>query len=210
MIFAIGALSATLYLFYTTHPVGPVRSAIKTLSVASLALSAVLSGALGLCLTLALCSLGDLLLSRDGDRAFAAGVAAFGAGHLAYAAVFLQLPGSDLAQLVLPPMLWIAAVLLVVGAAAARLLAPRAGALRGPVLVYIPVILSMGLAALIVPRTGPLIWVLPAALAFMASDILLAVEKFLLSDAAPLTRITPYLVWVLYWGAQAGFLVALT
>jgi uncharacterized membrane protein YhhN len=50
--------------------------------------------------------------------------------------------------------------------------------------------------------------VLPAALAFMASDITLAFETFVLAEDHPARRATPYMVWPLYWGAQAAFLLA--
>jgi len=36
----------------------------------------------------------------------------------------------------------------------------------------------------------------------------LAVEKFLLSEGHAARRVTPYVVWSLYWGAQAGFFAA--
>ncbi len=73
---------------------------------------------------------------------------------------------------------------------------------------YIPVILGMGIAALALPGQGMLVWVLPAALAFVASDLVLAFETFILPKDHPVMRVTPYVVWPLYWGAQAGFLAA--
>jgi hypothetical protein len=42
----------------------------------------------------------------------------------------------------------------------------------------------------------------------MPSDRVLAAETFVLAQDHPLRRITPYAVWPLYWGAQAGFLAA--
>ena len=45
---------------------------------------------------------------------------------------------------------------------------PRAGKLRLPVLGYIAIILGMGVAALVLPGQGLLVWVLPSALAFVA------------------------------------------
>ena len=46
------------------------------------------------------------------------------------------------------------------------------------------------------------------ALAFILSDIVLATESFVLRDDHPARRWTPYAVWPLYWGAQAGFWAA--
>ncbi|MBL4769119.1 MAG: lysoplasmalogenase, partial [Rhodobacteraceae bacterium] len=102
------------------------------------------------------------------------------------------------------PQIWIAAVFVLLGLVMARLLSPRAGALRGPVLGYIPIILGMGVAVLAVPGPG---WALLAAVAFVTSDIVLACEKFLLTEGHPALRWTPYVVWPLYWGAQAGFYI---
>ncbi|MBQ4824119.1 lysoplasmalogenase [Leisingera sp. HS039] len=200
------ALCAAGYLGLTAQPLGILRSLAKTAAVALLALGAGLAGApLLLVLALGLCALGDLFLSRDGESAFMAGVGAFAAGHLAYAALFLTRPDSDPGRLMHMPAALIAAGLLVLGLIMTQVLAPRAGALKGPVLAYIPIILGMGAAALTLPFGT---WVLAAACAFMLSDMILAAETFVLSAEHPLRRITPYAVWVLYWGAQAGFLAA--
>ncbi len=84
------AICAAGYLFLTAQPPGILRSLAKTAAVALLALGGGLAGApLLLVLALGLCALGDLFLSRDGESAFMAGVGAFAAGHLAYAALFL-------------------------------------------------------------------------------------------------------------------------
>ncbi|QAX31683.1 lysoplasmalogenase [Leisingera sp. NJS204] len=200
------ALCAAGYLGLTAQPPGILRSLAKTAAVALLALGAGLAGApLLLVLALGLCALGDLFLSRDGESAFMAGVGAFAAGHLAYAALFLTRPDSDPSGLLHMPAALIAAGLLVLGLIMTQVLAPRAGALKGPVLAYIPIILGMGAAALTLPFGT---WVFAAACAFMLSDMILAAETFVLSAEHPLRRITPYAVWVLYWGAQAGFLAA--
>lgn len=200
------AANAFIYLFLTARPVSAVRTATKTLSVAALAAVAALAGLWLLCLALALCALGDALLSRESDQTFMAGIGAFALGHLAYVAVFLTHPASDTALITanLLPLLG----LMGLGAAMAVLLPPRAGDLRGPVLAYIPIILGMGITALALPKTDALIWVFPAAISFVASDLILATEKFLLRPGHPLLRVTPYAVWPLYWGAQAGFIIA--
>jgi uncharacterized membrane protein YhhN len=208
-LFPISALCALAYLPMASRPQGNLRSLIKTCAVVGLALAAALTGATELALALGLCSLGDLLLSRDGDGAFAAGVAAFAAGHVAYILLFLGLPGSTPVRLVQVPAAWGVLVILGLGVSMARLLAPRAGALRLPVLIYIPIILGMGLAALTLPFNGPFAWVQSAALAFILSDLILAVEKFLLPAGHRTRRVNSFLIWGLYWGAQAGFFLAL-
>lgn len=176
------------------------RSALKTGAVALLAVLAF--GQLPLLgLALGLCALGDLALSRPGERAFLAGVASFAAGHLAYVALFLSRPPSDLAALLTAPMIWGLATLVLVAALMARVLTRHAGEMRGAVLAYVPVILAMALAALTLPL--PLLWV--AAVMFMFSDMVLALETFVLPPAHALRRITGPVIWVLYWGAQALF-----
>ncbi|WP_411352487.1 lysoplasmalogenase family protein [Leisingera aquaemixtae] len=206
MLWAGAAACALIYLVMAAQPPGLLRSVLKTASVVLLALAALLVGAPWLlAVALGLCALGDLFLSRDGEGAFMAGVGAFAAGHLAYAVLFLTQGASDPARLLQMPGAIIAAALLLLGLAMARVLAPRAGALKGPVLAYIPIILGMGAAALTLPFG---LGVFAAACAFMLSDMVLAAETFVLPEDHALRRITPYAVWPLYWGAQAGFLAA--
>ncbi|WP_171239474.1 lysoplasmalogenase [Ruegeria sp. HKCCA5491] len=206
-LFLIAAACALVYLPMSPKPASGLRSVLKTLSVAILALIAARQGApLLLTTALALCAVGDALLSRDSDATFMAGIGAFAAGHLTYIALFLSHPSSETALIFdRPGFFW---SLIILGIVAVTLLAPRAGELKVPVLGYIPIILGMGLTVLAVPDIGPLRWALPAALAFIASDLILATEKFLLPQNHPSLRLTPYMVWILYWGAQAGLLIA--
>ena len=207
----LAGLCALAYLALTGRAPGLARSIVKTASVALLALAALLAQAPPLLApALALCALGDWFLSRPGDRAFMAGIGAFAAGHLIYAALFLTHPAADPQALAQAPQLWIGAALAGFGIVVAAMLAPRAGALRGPVLAYVPIILGMGIAALALPAAGSLALAFPAALAFIASDLVLAIDRFMLPAGHPARRIAPYAVWPLYWGAQAGFLAAFT
>ncbi|WP_424979682.1 lysoplasmalogenase family protein [Leisingera sp. S232] len=202
-LWAAAAVCALVYLFQTAQQPGSVRSITKTASVAALALAALLGDApLLLVAALGLCALGDFFLSREGDASFRAGVAAFAAGHLVYAGLFLTRAESNVGLLIQMPGAGVLVLLMVLGLIMARVLAPRAGELQGPVLAYIPIILGMGAAALTLPFGT---WVFAAACAFMLSDMVLAAETFVLGQSHPLRRITPYAVWPLYWGAQAGF-----
>ncbi len=201
------ALAAVAYLFLTARAESWLRSVTKTAAVALLALAALVLGLPALLvLALAACALGDLLLSRDGETAFMGGVGAFALGHLFYIALFLTQPEADPSRLLVWPAALPAVGLLLLGVLAARILAPKAGALKGPVLAYIPIILGMGLAALTLGEGRGLI--LAAAFAFVFSDLILATEKFLLPGGHGLLRWTPYAIWVLYWGAQFGFFAA--
>ncbi|TDK43106.1 lysoplasmalogenase [Antarcticimicrobium luteum] len=197
------------YLPLVARNPGLLRSAVKTAAVLLLAAAAAMAQAPALLiLALALCALGDWLLSRPSERAFMAGVGAFAAGHLAYIALFLTREGADPGQLTSGWRLAALAGFGLLGAAMAARIAPRAGALRLPVLVYIPIILGMGACALTLPPAGALALALPAAMAFIASDLILAWEVFLARPGHRLLRLAPYAVWPLYWGAQAGFLAA--
>ena len=182
---------------------------LKTASVALLAALALTQAAPWLlALALTLCAIGDALLSRETETTFMAGIGAFAAGHLAYIALFLTAPASDMGLILTQPGIFWSLILL--GIIMATLITPRAGALKGPVLAYIPIILGMGITVQALPDTGALRWALPAALAFIASDLILATEKFLLPANHPALKLNPYLIWPLYWGAQAGFLIAFT
>ncbi|MCA2009297.1 lysoplasmalogenase [Tritonibacter mobilis] len=180
------------------------RSVLKTGAVLMLALMAALKMPL-LAVALGLCALGDLALSRPGERAFLAGVASFAAGHLAYVWLFLSLPGSDPERLATAPMLWAVLLLFLIAIGMARMLARHAGEMRVAVLLYVPVIVAMALAGFTLPQ--PLIW--GAAVMFMLSDMVLAVETFVLPPAHRARRLTAPTVWVLYWGAQALFFAVL-
>ena len=187
-----------------------LRSVIKTLSVALLALIALLMGQGGLALALALCAAGDALLSRPGERAFGLGVAAFAAGHIAFVILFLSLPGADLQRLISSPHVFAILGLLTLGTVMALRILPAAGDLRIPVALYIPIILSMSLAALSLPPSPATALILLGAALFLLSDSLLAVETFLLDDGQPLARALARIVWPSYWMAQALFLAGFT
>ncbi len=204
---AFAALVSAIYLvrFCDAAP-GGAKSLLKTASTALLALAALVAGAPGwLVLGLGLGALGDLLLSREGERAFLAGLISFAAAHLAYLGLFATSGQAALVNLAgkgVPILL-----LLGFGLVMARLLWPATGALRWPVMSYIAIILAMGLAALALPREAALLPLI-AALCFIASDAILAAELFLLPEGHIARRIAPFAIWMLYWSAQALFLVA--
>lgn len=168
------------------------KTGIKTAATALLALAAPFLGApWEVTLGLALGAAGDFALSRPGERAFLAGMAAFAAGHLAYAWVFLM---SGVGDVVLVPAIVVVAVAL----STERWLAPRTGALRWPVRGYVLVIAAMMLSALTLP--GQALMVIAGAALFMLSDLLLALEMFVRKTPS---RTLSRAVWACYWGGQA-------
>ncbi|UDL88149.1 lysoplasmalogenase family protein [Mesorhizobium sp. PAMC28654] len=200
LIFSLAA--AVIYAFALGMPPRLARSAAKTLAVAMLAILAFLQGGpLLLVVALALSAMGDAFLSRDGEKAFLGGLASFLAAHLVFVALFVR-SGGGIGLLGAEP--WRAAVAvamvlfaLVMLVALWRRVGPE---LRVPVSVYIVAILAMGVSALTLNN----IWVIGGAILFMASDGLLAAEKFLAPAISPHRVWMRYAVWVLYYAAQLG------
>ena len=201
---AIGAALAALYgARYAGAAPSAGKSLVKTAATAALAIAAVPLGAPWAVIAgLALGALGDLCLSRPGDRAFLAGMAAFAAGHLAYAAAFLVAGAGPL------PLLPVAVLLLLVLSTEVWL-APQTGALRWPVRGYVVVITLMTLAAFSLPagEKGSTVAIAGAAL-FVLSDLLLALETFVIASARS-RQVLSRLLWPAYWGGQALILVGL-
>lgn len=174
------------------------KSAIKTLSVATLAVAVWLGGGPALLVAaLALGSLGDLMLSLDSKRAFLAGLVAFALSHLAYIGLLTATGGWTL------PGLPLLGALALFAAIMGGVLWPRTGNMRWPVMAYIAIISSMGAAAFGLSEwCQPWLW---AALLFMASDTVLSAELFVLRADHPVRRLTPLAVWASYWAAQMLF-----
>ncbi|WP_027058983.1 lysoplasmalogenase [Mesorhizobium loti] len=207
LIFSLAA--AVIYAFTLGMPPSLARSAAKTLSVAMLAVLAGLQGGpLLLVVALALSAIGDAFLSRDGDKVFLGGLASFLAAHIVYIALFLR-SGGRLALLGAEP--WRGAIALALAVFVIVMLAAlwrRVGpGLRVPIAIYVVAILAMGLSAL----TTSSAWVIGGAVLFMASDGLLATEKFLVAAISPHHAWMRLAVWVLYYAAQMaitlGFLL---
>lgn len=186
---------------------GTVGAGVKTASTALLALAlALVPGAAGwiwlIVLGLGLGALGDLCLALKGERFFLAGVGAFGLGHLAYAAGFLWRSG-DLGF----DGLWAGEVVALAGLMVLLLstevwLASRTGGLRHPVRGYVGVIGLMGVAAVFLPaHPGQDVLRLGAGL-FILSDLMLALQLFVVKSATWRRRLALTL-WPAYWAGQA-------
>lgn len=203
----LGGASAVAYWPMAGRDVSALRSVFKTLAVAALALAAIISGAPWLLMAaLALGSLGDFCLSRDGEAAFLTGLISFAAAHLAVAGFFVVYGDATWAGLMAAPSAVLISLLLF-AVAMTFILLPRAGALRIPVSCYIAIIVAMGAAALAMPDSGLREWAVPAAGLFMASDAILGFEMFAMRRDHPARGVTSALIWPLYWLAQLGFLM---
>lgn len=206
---AIVSLAAALcyWLVYATRAEkGPAGAAVKTLAtgVMALALMALPFGGWFwlIPLGLGLGALGDLFLALGGVQRFLAGVAAFGLGHVAYAGGFMLRSG-DLGFDGLSGVEGAALVgLLMLLASTEVWLTPRTGDLRQPVRAYVGLIGLMGVAAILLPaHHGQGTMRLGAAL-FVLSDLMLALQLFVVRDAAARTRLALTL-WPAYWAGQA-------
>ncbi|HEY5946985.1 MAG TPA: lysoplasmalogenase [Kofleriaceae bacterium] len=120
---------------------------------------------------------GDIALLGKSSGAFLVGLAAFLLGHIAYIVGFAQLAA---------PHSWLdvrALIPLVIGLTALRLLWPRLGDMRVPVIAYVIAIITMMAAALAagrasaVPHDNRILLVAGAAL-FFVSDLAVARDKF--------------------------------
>lgn len=197
----ISICAAILYLFARSHPKSWRRSAVKTAAVASLAwLSFVEGGPWLLTLGLALSALGDLALAQeDDDRFFLAGLASFLSAHVAYVALFLA-SGEGVA--ILASELWrvgaCAALIVFGGFMLSRLWLALDDAMRLPVLAYLIAIVAMGIAAF--TTREPLL--MAGAVFFIASDAILATERFLMPSDSTRRTVTGPAVWITYMAAQ--------
>ncbi|MET0575020.1 MAG: lysoplasmalogenase [Mesorhizobium sp.] len=207
LIFSIAA--ALLYLIMLDAPQAFRRMVVKTFAVALLAVLAfVQGGPVLLVVALALSAVGDAFLARDGDKAFLAGLGSFLAAHLVYVALFWP-PGGSAGILVAQPWRAVAAAAMVAFALfmLSRLLRVVASDMRLPIVLYVAAIVAMGIAALTLGN----LFIIAGAVAFMASDAMLASEKFLMAEQAPGSRPARIAVWVLYYAAQLsitlGFLL---
>jgi uncharacterized membrane protein YhhN len=195
------------WLVYAAREVKGWRGvAVKTASTALLAGLLVFVPAPGwfwlVPLGLAFGALGDLFLALRQALAFVAGMAAFGIGHLCYGGAFVlrseeigwgQVTGSEgaaslvLLALVLSTEVW---------------MAPRAGELRWPARIYVVLIFLMGLSVIhLADHPGKEVLQLGAGL-FVASDLLLAVQLFVLTSPAWQRRFA-FVLWPMYWAGQA-------
>jgi uncharacterized membrane protein YhhN len=120
---------------------------------------------------------GDIALLGKSSGAFLAGLAAFLLGHIAYIVAFAQLAA---------PSTWLdvrSIIPIVVGGTALRLLWPRLGDMRVPVIAYVLAIVTMMSAAIAAARIASLpeqnrMLLLVGAALFFVSDLAVARDKF--------------------------------
>jgi uncharacterized membrane protein YhhN len=189
----LSLLLATAYLVSQAWQPYPASFALKGLCVAILAAIAFRNASPVLGVALALSSAGDVLLDLDPERLFVYGLGLFLLVHLIYVFLFVQARRGPLTV----PRSRVVAVILVLaycGGISAWLL-PSLGSLMAPVAIYMCAITAMVVTAVLAGFSRPgIVW---GAMLFLASDSLLAVNKF--KTAVPYRA---YLVWATYYLGQ--------
>ncbi len=133
---------------------------------------------------------GDISLSFQGEKFFLMGLGFFLVAHIVYIVAFSRdmayTPGK------LPILILMSAFAIVM----AVILYPKLGEMRIPVFVYIAVILAMVATASLWQGPNPTL-LLIGAIAFMLSDSMIAVDRFLVEISW-----SRYFIMVTYYGAQ--------
>ena len=194
-IFFTGLAAALAYFAAIHGPESSFRSALKTAPVVLFALAAwQMDAPVEIVIGLALSAVGDWALSRNGDRAFLAGLCAFAMAHIFYAVVFVKYySGLDLWPLVL--------VMVGLGASTEFWLTPHTGKLRGPVRVYVGLISVMMIAALGLPSDLRIATI--GAAVFVLSDLILSIRLFRLSEQGWVAKRASEALWIFYIAGQA-------
>lgn len=198
-----GACALAYGLLLVGRPSSFIRTLTKVAATGALALLAYLEGDAGLLAgALVLCAAGDAFLAGDPKRWLPYGLAAFLAGHLIYVLAFWR----ERAEAG-PAFMVIAPVAALAGAVMLRRLWGSLGTLAPAVLAYMAAILAMVVAAAALP--GALWPATAGALAFMASDAILAFDLFKGAKLLGSARLTAWAVWFLYIGGQAGIVAGM-
>ncbi|MDA7425855.1 lysoplasmalogenase family protein [Thalassococcus lentus] len=207
---ALGAVSlGSAAIFPALKGYGWFRSGIKTLAIGAVSVWALYLGHFGLALALALSALGDLALSRPGERAFLIGIICFAAAHIAYVVLFLSAGFYDASPAAISdlyPRTAAALILVTIGFWLGRLYAKNAGALAMPVRAYVTIIVLMGLGALTLPANASGLLVMAGAMSFMISDALIGQQKFLNIGWTG----QDFAIWWLYYIGQIAIFVGLS
>lgn len=189
---AASAIFGALYLATQPWQPYPGSFAVKGLSIGLLALLAFPRVPnLGIALTLS--TLGDVLLDLNPEGYFVYGLGSFLIAHMVYVVFFVRnRPRPFTAS---PGKIAAAALVLLYSAGISAWLFPSLGDLQLPVAIYMCAITAMAIAAIL--SRFPAKWVATGAILFVASDSLLAINKF--KTPVPYRDV---LVWSTYYLAQ--------
>jgi uncharacterized membrane protein YhhN len=183
----------------SSRPPSLARMLTKTAAVGLLAVIAVVAGApWSLVAALAFSAAGDAFMA-DPERFLPPGLTSFLVAHLLYVPLFLAFGSLALLAEPLRAAGMAATILLALGLL--RWLWPELGKLRSAVVAYVVAITAMVSTSFLLPAA---LWpAMVGAVAFMASDAILAGELFRKAKLAGSQRLTDWAVWFLYYGGQA-------
>jgi uncharacterized membrane protein YhhN len=140
--------------------------------------------------------IGDLALSFDGRTPFVVGLVAFAGAHVAYIAAFLARSALDTTTLAIAGTAMAVFAVVVI-----RWLSPhRPAELKMPIILYVVIISVMVATAFATNATDPDIRIPIAAVAFAASDLFVARQRFVTSS-----RVNRLVGLPLYFVAQTIF-----
>jgi uncharacterized membrane protein YhhN len=181
------------------RPPTMTRMLVKTAAVGLLAVIALVAGAPWmLVMALAFSALGDAFMAEP-DRFLPAGMTSFLVAHLLYSPLFLSF--GDIAALAEPARAAGVAATVSLALVLLRWLWPTLGRFTPAVIAYVIAITGMVAASFLLPVS---MWpAMAGAVAFMASDAILAGELFRKAKLAGSRRLTNWAVWFLYYGGQA-------
>lgn len=194
----MGLVAAVIYgVVYCYRGPSVAKTLVKSVPLLSFALAGTATFAHPIVIgALVLSAVGDIALSRDGERPFLIGLIGFALAHVLYVVHFWQLSGG------LELTLWVVPIL-IFALSTEVWLAPHTGDMRWPVRVYVVLISLMGLTALGLQGV-PLAVI--GAFAFMASDAILAIQLFRMSEDSGWQVPSSVLLWALYVGGQFAIL----
>ena len=201
IVFLIGVAVSFVYLTIAHKSPSWRKTAIKTIPLLCFAISAFVAAAHPfLTMGLLLSALGDMALSRPGNKAFLYGLVSFALAHILYALLFTSLSHQPVwaAFRVVPVF---AIVMLTLAVSSEIWLTPHVANLRWPVRIYVALIGLMMLAALSLPSEFALATL--GAGAFVVSDMILSVQRFRMTDSAKWVRRAGWAVWAFYIAGQA-------
>lgn len=184
----LAAVAAVLYLFLSRTLAFPANAILKTSMCVLLAILAWRHRKRMLAIALLFSASGDALLAIDGTRLFIPALASFLMTHLLYAVIFVREGRASERWRTIGRLL---PVVFAIGYV--PILWPHLGSMAIPVLLYIVAIVAMGFSSF---RVSPIVVPL-GALLFMASDSLIAYEKFV----EPANWQGP-VIWITYALAQ--------
>ncbi|SHI67448.1 Uncharacterized membrane protein YhhN [Shimia gijangensis] len=198
----IGLIAAVTYAAaYCYRGPSKAKTLVKSVPLLSFALAGLATFAHPLVIgALFLSAIGDIALSRDGDRPFLVGLIGFALAHVLYIAHFWGLAGGLGGAMAMPVA---AGAVILFALSTEKWLAPYTDDMRWPVRVYVLLISLMGLTALDLPGL-PL--ALIGAFAFMASDTILSVQLFRMADTSRWQVPASVVLWSLYAGGQFAIL----